>query len=156
MFIRARFSGFGYRVLAGIAAVLCFVARAPAADTTPAPATDRTVRAAEFIDTLARGDFERAVTALDDTMKRLYPAPKLKDLWRRTERQAGKFQRQVGQRAAQQNGYAIVYVTCQFQRTTVDAKLAYDSHDRISSIAFLPTGEPTPAAPPKPTSSKSP
>jgi dienelactone hydrolase len=100
--------------------------------------TDRSAAAQEFVDLLVKGDYATAEQKLDATMKAALPASKLEELWGSLQKQAGAFQQQTGTRASREQGYDIVYVTCQFEQMTLDAKVVFDASGLIAGLFFAP------------------
>ena len=110
---------------------------------------DSLIKAAKtFVDQLVKGDYEGATATFDTSMKSAAPASKLKEIWETLLIQAGAFQQQTGTHTAVQQGYQIVFVTCQFEKTLLDVKVVFNSQGQISGLFFTPaTGtEPTPSA----------
>jgi dienelactone hydrolase len=108
-------------------------------------------RAEALVDALATAHFSSAVEGFNATMKSALPPEKLKENWRGLERQAGAYQRRIGTRVINQNGIKIVFVSCQFDRTVVDVKVAFDNEELIAGLFFVPgkpLGPATRASPP--------
>ncbi len=107
-------------------------------------------RATEFVALVAKGDFESATSYFDPTMHSVVPPDKLASLWQDLQGQEGAFQSQSGTRMEEQQGYRIVYVTCQFANGKLDVKLVFDKDGRIAGLFTTPTPSETqaPAAPP--------
>src|SRR6185369_2655738 len=61
---------------------------------------------------------------------------------------AGAFTRQVGTRTEKQGQYDIVYVTCEFERASIDAKVVFSQSGQISGLFFAPAANGTPAPSP--------
>ena len=120
-----------------LSALLIFTGSGRAAEFSPV-APDRTSQAEQFVDTLAQGDFDTAVKSFDATMTDALPAPKLKAVWNQLERQAGKYRRQLGHRTSRQGGYDIIFVSCQFERAVLDAKVVFNAHEQIAGLFFTP------------------
>ncbi|MBI2423204.1 MAG: DUF3887 domain-containing protein [Candidatus Hydrogenedentes bacterium] len=109
------------------------------AEETVAPAGDSTeTRATQFVDLLAAKNFSAAVAQFDATMTAALPEATLATTWAQVEQQAGAFQRSTGTRAAAEQGYDVVYVTCQFERASLNAKVVYDKEGKIAGLFFQP------------------
>jgi dienelactone hydrolase len=93
----------------------------------------------QFVELLAKGDFAAAVARFDATMKAALPAPKLRETWEAIQAQAGPFQKQNGATAIKVTRYDVVLVTCQFERTALDAKVVFDAKGRVAGLFFLPS-----------------
>ncbi len=104
----------------------------------PASAEDRASEGQRFVDTLARGDFASAVASFDDTMKAAAPEPKLREMWSTLEGQVGKFRERMSARTESAGAHEIVFVTCQFERASLDVKVVFDASGRIAGLFFSP------------------
>lgn len=101
-----------------------------------------------LVDRLAAGDFAGVVARFDGTMTAALPEPKLREAWETLRQQAGSFQKRLGTRVDEQQGYEIVFVTCQFERAVLDTKVVFDADQQVAGLFFVPS--PTAAAPVKP------
>jgi pimeloyl-ACP methyl ester carboxylesterase len=99
-------------------------------------------QAQQFIDTLAAGDFEKATADFDETMKRVMPAAKLKEMWDQLATQAGKFQKRRDSRLEQAKvkdvEYQFAWITCEFDKTALDAKVVFTKDGQITGLSFVP------------------
>lgn len=93
----------------------------------------------EFVELLSKEDFAGAVARFDSTMKTVLPEAKLRETWQTLQSQAGPFQKQLGARATQVQGYDVALVTCQFEQTTLDAKVVFDAKERVTGLFFVPS-----------------
>jgi dienelactone hydrolase len=111
---------------------------------------ERIAAAQEFVDLLVKGDYAAAEEKLDDTMKAAAPASKLEELWDSLQKQVGTFQQQTGVHTDRAQGYDLVFVTCQFEQTLLDVRVALDASGLVAGLSFLPalpsTFEPPPYA----------
>lgn len=120
---------------------------APATPAAPqsTPSFDTLIpHAAAFVDQLAQGDYSAAFTRFDGTMKLALPEAKLKATWEQLLAQVGAFQKQVGTRTADSQGYRIVFITCQFEKSTLDVQVVFNNQSQISGLFFKPTATGTP------------
>src|ERR1700739_3501568 len=76
---------------------------------------------------MAAGHFDKAVEPFDATMKRVLPADKLKTVWDGLIAQCGPLVQIAGVRTEQVKSYDVVFVTCEFQRAKLDAKIVFTS-----------------------------
>jgi uncharacterized protein len=104
-------------------------------DTTP---PDFVSSAKAFVDLLAKKDFSRAEETFDTTMKTALPEEKLKEVWTTVVAQAGAFKRQVGARTEKISGYDVVFVTCEFEKASLDIKVVYNQAKRVAGLFFVP------------------
>lgn len=95
--------------------------------------------ARNFIELLVRGDFPTAVSRFDETMKTALPIEKLAATWNTIISQAGAFKQQGSARKEKQGEYTVVVVVCQFERLSVDVRVAFDSKGRIAGLFFTPS-----------------
>ena len=94
-------------------------------------------KGAEFVTLLAEGNFEEAATWLDPTMAAAMSAAKLEEAWRSLS-SGGAYQGQAGTRTAMEQGFEIVYVTCNFERGSADVKVVFDQQGKVGGIWFVP------------------
>lgn len=97
-----------------------------------------TPAAKEFVELLATGDFTGATKGFDARMKQGMPPQKLEEAWHSLLAQAGAFKQQVGVRTTKEQGFDCAYVTCEFERDTVDVKVVFDRGGKISGLWFVP------------------
>ena len=121
-------------VVAMLACLACPVGRADA----PAGGTDPALPGVDFVDQLAKGDFAGAEGKLDATMKGALPEEKLGATWKALVKQAGAFQKRLRARVTEQAGYKIVLVTCQFEKTALDAKVVFNGKGEVAGLFFVP------------------
>ncbi|HML73950.1 MAG TPA: alpha/beta fold hydrolase [Anaerohalosphaeraceae bacterium] len=104
--------------------------------------------AEQFIDHLSTGDYAAAAKMFDPKMAQAMPVPVLKQTWEVLISQCGAFQKRLGFRTEKYQQYDIAYVTCQFEKMALDAKIVFDPAGRISGLFFVPA---QPAGSPKQT-----
>lgn len=124
-----------YRVLC-LSIVCATTASSAPADTTT---VDRTKDATSFVALLAKGGFTEAVNAFDTTMRDALPELKLRDVWNSLIAQTGAFVKQRATRIDRTGGYQIVFVTCEFERANLDAKVVYNAEGKVAGLFFLPS-----------------
>ena len=101
----------------------------------------------QFVALLSKEDFSTAESRFDTTMKTAMPESRLRAVWAELLGQTGSVQKQLGTRMTTEGGYRCVYVTCQFERSTVDLKVVFDSDNRVAGLFYVPTpGSPASAA----------
>lgn len=113
-----------------------------ASQSTPTPSgtaeLEKTARA--FVALLAKGDFAGAVAQFDANMKRALPESKLRETWNALISQIGKFKRAGSTRTDTAAGYRIVFVTCEFENSKIDVKIAFDQSGQVAGLFFVPSG----------------
>jgi dienelactone hydrolase len=108
-------------------------------------ATNIEARAVAFVEAFTKGDFEAATNDFTDAMKKALPSDKFEALAKALQGQVGKFKKQGKVRQEKQPPYDLVFVTCEFEKATLEAKLVFDKEGRISGLNFVP---PQSTAPP--------
>jgi dienelactone hydrolase len=125
-------------VLLVVLCLSCLSCRAQTKQAAPAPDTAASAKA--FVDLLAKGDYATAVAGFDETMARVMSADKTRETWEALVAQTGPLKQQVEVQQTQQGGYDIVFVTCQFEKASLDVKVVYDHQGRIAGLWFVPAG----------------
>ncbi len=100
---------------------------------------DLTTQAKGFVELFAKEDYSNAVKSFDNTMKGVMTQEKLKEAWQGLLVQAGSFKRQVGVRQTKEQGFDVVYVTCEFEKARLDIKVVFNSAKEISGLWFVPS-----------------
>lgn len=95
-------------------------------------------RPQQFVDLLAKGDFETAAEGFDAVMTQAMPAQKLQEAWSSLTGQFGAFEKQAGVRTAKEQGFDVAYVTCEFEKGRANIKVVWDSAGEVSGLWFLP------------------
>lgn len=98
-----------------------------------------TALAKGFVELLAKEDFPGAVEDFDTTMKKAMPPEKLGEVWKSLIAQVGPFQREISIRAEKAGEYDVVFVTCAFERSTIDVKVVFNGAKQISGLWFVPS-----------------
>lgn len=100
---------------------------------------DLTTQAKGFVELFAKEDYSNAVKSFDNTMKGVMTQDKLKEAWQGLLVQAGSFKKQVGARQTKEQGFDVVYVTCEFEKAKLDIKVVFNSAKEISGLWFVPS-----------------
>ncbi len=96
--------------------------------------------AKEFVDLLVEENFIQAETCFDSTVKGLMPADKLQVIWKELLVETGPLKKQAGIRKDKKSEYDIIYVTCEFEKTSLDIQIVFNNKKEISGLWFLPPG----------------
>ncbi len=113
------------------------------------PAKDDLVTLAkQFIELLVKEDFAAAVKTYDETMTRVFPEAKTRETWQSLKAQVGAFKRQIGTRPAKIQTYDIVFVTCEFEKQTLDARIVFNDKKQIAGLGFVPADQSKLTTPP--------
>ncbi|MFH1942134.1 MAG: alpha/beta fold hydrolase [bacterium] len=100
------------------------------------------VFAEEFIDFMVKGDFSRATARFDSTMKKVSPPEELEKFWAGLIQQRGAFKRRSDIRTESFQEYDFVFVTCEFEQSSIDLKVVFNNRRQIAGLWLVPT--PTP------------
>jgi uncharacterized protein len=92
----------------------------------------------KFVRLLEKGEFKKATADFDDTMKEKLPADKLEETWKGLIEKVGPFKKQTSTRTEKFQQYDIVYVTCEFEKYTLEAKVVYNADKKIAGLFFAP------------------
>ncbi len=118
---------------------------APKATPSPTPAPtppsgDLEAAARYFTALLQEGKYAEAAAMFDPQMAAAFPVAKLKATWEEVIRNVGALQGIKEVRMAQEAGYRIAYVACDFARNPLDMKVVFDAQGRIAGLWFVPPG----------------
>ena len=109
-----------------------------AAQPAPAAAQDYEALGKELAQDLAARQFDKVAAHFDDRVAAALPLDKLAATWDSLLAQVGAFKAITGTRTDQQQGYRMVFVTCQFEKAVLDAQFVFDSAGRVAGMHFVP------------------
>lgn len=95
--------------------------------------------AKDLVESLASGDSNRAVENFDGTMKKALPAKKLQEVWNSLIANSGAFVEQRGTRREKVMRYDVIFVTCEFEKGVIDAKVVFDGNKQVAGLFFVPS-----------------
>ena len=99
--------------------------------------TDYFIKAAkDFVKLLEKRDFSRAVRCFDSTMKSAMPKEKLIATWDTVLAKAGPFKKQVAANKLKHQQFEVVFVTCEFERATLNVQVVLNSEKKVSGLFF--------------------
>ncbi|MGB3341191.1 MAG: DUF3887 domain-containing protein [bacterium] len=101
-------------------------------------AGDYTTLAEQFVKILVNEEYEKAVQSFDKTMESTLPADKLEIAWQNLITQVGHYKRQLGVRQTKEQGYDIVFVSCEFEINNADIKIVFNNAKEIAGLWFVP------------------
>jgi len=113
---------------------------------TPLPMNDLISMAKSFVEALEKGDYEAAVKNFDETMTKAAPPEKMKQVWETLISQAGELKQQKRIRTESLPKYDVVYITCEFEKISLDIKVVFNKKKQIAGQFF--TQPPSPYKPP--------
>lgn len=102
------------------------------------PSIDIATSAKEFVELLAKEDFQNAVKKFNVTMKTALPPDKLGELWKSIIGQVGPFKKQISTRVENAGQYDIVFVTVEFEKSPLDIKISFNNSKEIAGLFFVP------------------
>ena len=91
-----------------------------------------------FAEDFFAGRFAPMAARFDERVAQALPEAKLTDMRDRLAAQAGAFQAITETRAEDVKAYHVIYVTCRFEKMTLDMKVVFDSSNRVAGFTFLP------------------
>jgi uncharacterized protein len=100
--------------------------------------TDQETAARAFVTALVKEDFAAATKNFDATMRNAMPADKLRATWKLIIGQVGAFKEQRTARSEKLENYHLVFVTCEFEKATLEAKVVFNVDKRIAGLFFVP------------------
>lgn len=96
-------------------------------------------RAESVVDSLTKGDYTSVTNNFDANMKSAMSPATLGQVWNALTTQVGAFKSRTGSRTEKAQGQETVYVTCQFEKATLDVKLVFDGSNQISGMWIVPS-----------------
>ncbi len=106
--------------------------------------TDFETRAVAFVEAFTKGDFDAAAKDFTDVMKKALPNDKLAGIAKTLQSQVGAFKKQGKTRQEKKPPYEIVFVTCEFEKATIEVRLVFDSGGKVAGLSFVPPQSNTP------------
>jgi dienelactone hydrolase len=95
-----------------------------------------TARAKEFVEYLSKGESAMCFEYFDSTMKAAMPPDKLKGVWDAVLGSIGPFKKQLRAESQKYKVYDIVFVTCEFEKDTVDVRVVLDERKQVAGLFF--------------------
>jgi uncharacterized protein len=127
------------------AGILQSCSQAPVSNTEPiaeiSTSAENTVlldKATTLVDQLMLGEFSPVIAEFDATMTAAMPESLLTTTMTQLQQQVGRFKERTAIRQAEETGYDVVYVTCVFEKTSLNAKVVYGKDGRVAGLFFLP------------------
>jgi hypothetical protein len=104
-----------------------------------AQADDVIALAKHSVELLKNEDFAGFFNSFDNTMKNALPLEKLQSTWKSVIGQVGAFKKQVDIRTEKVQEYDVAVVTCEFEKATLDIRIAFNKEKQVSGLFFLPS-----------------
>ncbi|MBW2736831.1 MAG: DUF3887 domain-containing protein, partial [Deltaproteobacteria bacterium] len=87
---------------------------------------------------LAKGQFKKATSNFDSSMKTALPVAKVEAAWRQLEGALGAFKRVLKIRSESTQGYRIVFITCAFEKQAFETKIVFSKAGKVTGLFFIP------------------
>lgn len=114
-----------------------FMAGCGSAAEEPSP-EELTAKATTLVESMTVGDFSATTEDFDSTMKSVLPPERIEEEWEALATNLGAFQEQTGTRIEGEDGYEVVYVTCEFEDSSVDVKVVFNDENQVAGLFFVP------------------
>jgi uncharacterized protein len=111
-----------------------------------AQTADPAARARQFLELLSKRDGAGAAALLTAQMKPILPPDKLSQIWQGLVTQAGAFRQFVGARIEASDSADVVFVTCEFEKLKLDARIPVNKEGLVSGLNFGVHSDYTPPA----------
>ena len=95
---------------------------------------DSEARARQFLEFVSKQDAASAAALLDKQMNASLPADRLQQLWPGIVKQMGEFKRFGDARVEPFDAAYVVYVTCEFEKYTLDARVPINKEGLVSGF----------------------
>lgn len=97
-------------------------------------------KALQFITLLSSNDFENAQKMVSDVFLNALNQSSLtmESFWNTLNQQVGKLEQVKRIKLSQEQGYQVVYVACEFEKASLDARIVFDRDEKIAGLQFLP------------------
>jgi dienelactone hydrolase len=92
----------------------------------------------KFLDLAIKGEFADASKNYDETMTKVFPPDKLEATWKALKSQLGALRSRGEMRFEKRGIYEIVIVPCTFEKGELNARIVFDSRQKISGLQFTP------------------
>jgi hypothetical protein len=105
-------------------------------------------KAQEFLDAVFKGDHSAASAFYDEAMAKALPKKeKLEAIRDGLRSQFGQIKKQSVARRVNGEKYDAVFVTCEFEKSTIEARVVFDKKGQVTGLFFQPPGSafPVPA-----------
>ena len=105
---------------------------------TRAQVSERTIAlAGKFHYLLTHKNYTAAVTYFDSIVGNQVSDDQLEQIWDGVIQSVGEYRELTGKRTEKIQVYNIVYLTCRFEKTTLDMKLVFNKKDEIAGFFFV-------------------
>ena len=91
---------------------------------------------------LAARQYDKVEARFDARVASALPLENLKSFWENTLSQQGDFKTVTGLASVEQQGYHVITVTCQFEKNSLNLRLAFDKDSKIAGLFLVPVAAP--------------
>jgi hypothetical protein len=102
-------------------------------------AQDPQTQGKALVSDLFARQFDKVTAQFDERMKGALPSSKLAEMLDTILAQYGPYRTITGTREGELQGFRLVLVTCQFEKTSVNFRLAYDSNMHVAGLFYAPS-----------------
>jgi hypothetical protein len=105
-------------------------------------AQDFEALAKEAVQELAARQYDKVEARFDATMSSAMPLEKLQSFWEAMLGQVGAFKSVTGTTKAEVQGYHVVTLTCSFEKSPLNLRLAFDKEGKVAGFFVVPAAAP--------------
>lgn len=91
-----------------------------------------------FIDALSKKDYTTPYNMFDTIVSKKISQEQLPSIWETIQNQVGDYKSYSSITQEKEEEHEVVYVTCKFERMTLDLKLVYNNNHKIVGFFFVP------------------
>jgi uncharacterized protein len=96
----------------------------------------------KYLDLIIKGEYAEASKNYDETMTKVFPPDKLEATWKSLKTQVGALRSRGELRLEKRGVYEIVIIPCTFEKAELNARVVFDSKQKISGLQFVPPRDP--------------
>jgi hypothetical protein len=93
----------------------------------------------KMINSMVKEDFASVIKNFDKTMKTDLPEPTFKVFWKDFISKVGAFKKIDVYRSEKEQGFDVVYGTCEFEKAIIEIRFVFDSQKKVAGLYFIPT-----------------
>ena len=110
--------------------------------------SDIVIQAREFVSLLDKSEFAKAVKDFDRAMSEAMQPEQLQEVWESITAHVGALKKQIDAQIQSSPEFNFVFITCQFEKASLDIKIAFNNEGKISGLWFIPAHSAAPYKPP--------
>ena len=101
-----------------------------------------------FLNYLSQKEYKSATGFFNDTMLNALPKDKLEHTWESILQVYGMFQKISGREHVKAHNFHVIKIQCVFEKARLEAKISFDTNNKIAGLYFLPITKKTTYSPP--------